>query len=96
MAKSAKKVVKKVAAKAAKAAPKAAMAKPTGMTAELIKMACRPKGATTAELYEHSKWPLGWKWFFANPKKTGVSQRFAYKLKVKHEGRTATYFLTAK
>ncbi|MET3996017.1 hypothetical protein ABID65_007689 [Bradyrhizobium sp. S3.9.2] len=107
------KVVKKAAAKKktkpakkATAAPakkkKAAATKrdsdnPSGMTAELVKLALRASGVTPAQLNEHSKWKgAPWKWFFSNPKKTGVADRFGYKLKVERDGRAVTYFLTAK
>jgi hypothetical protein len=107
------KVVKKAAAKkktkpakkkatAAPAKKKAAATKrdsdkPSGMTAELVKLALRASGVTPAQLNEHSKWKgAPWKWFFSNPKKTGVADRFGYKLKVERDGRAVTYFLTAK
>lgn len=107
------KVVKKAAAKkktkpakkkatAAPAKKKAAATKrdsdkPSGMTAELVKLALRASGVTPAELNERSKWKgAPWKWFFSNPKKTGIADRFGYKLKVERDGRAVTYFLTAK
>ena len=90
-----KPAAKKVAAK--KAATKRDGDKPSGMTAELVKLALRASGVTPAQLNEHSKWKgAPWKWFFSNPKKTGVADRFGYKLKVERDGRAVTYFLTAK
>jgi hypothetical protein len=86
---------KKVAKKAA--APRGNGEKPVGMTGELVKLALRDKGVTPAQLNDHSKWKgAPWKWFFSNPKKTGVADRFGYKLRVEKEGRAVTYFLTAK
>ncbi|UGY13755.1 hypothetical protein HAP48_0035065 [Bradyrhizobium septentrionale] len=71
--------------------------KPSGMTAELVKLALRASGVTPAHLNERSKWKgAPWKWFFSNPKKTGVADRFGYKLKVERDGRAVTYFLIAK
>ncbi|MCA1419476.1 hypothetical protein [Bradyrhizobium sp. BRP23] len=99
----AKKATKKVAAAKKVTASKTAAPKregadqPSGMTAELVKLALRPSGVTPAELNEHSKWKgAPWKWFFSNPKKTGVADRFGYKLKVERNGRAVTYFLTEK
>ena len=90
-----KATAKKATAKVAK--PKSNGDKPVGMTGELVKLALREKGVTPAQLNEHSKWKgAPWKWFFSNPKKTGVADRFGYKLKVEREGRAVTYFLTAK
>lgn len=91
-----KATAKKPAAKKA-ASPKGNGDKPVGMTGELVKMALRASGVTPAQLNEHSKWKgAPWKWFFSNPKKTGVADRFGYKLKVERDGRAVTYFLTAK
>ncbi|MEY9179705.1 hypothetical protein [Bradyrhizobium sp. USDA 313] len=94
------KPVKKTAANrtaAKKPAAKRDDAAPSGMTAELVKLALRACGVTPAQLNEHSKWKgAPWKWFFSNPKKTGVADRFGYKLKVERNGRAVTYFLTAK
>jgi hypothetical protein len=88
-----KATAKKATAKVAK--PKSD--KPVGMTGELVKLALREKGVTPAQLNEHSEWKgAPWKWFFSNPKKTGVADRFGYKLRVEREGRAVTYFLTAK
>jgi hypothetical protein len=71
--------------------------KPMGMTAELVKLALRASGVTPAQLNEHSQWKgAPRKWFFSNPKKTGVADRFGMKLKVERDGRAVTYFLTAK
>jgi hypothetical protein len=71
--------------------------KPRGMTAELVKLAMRAGGVTPTQLNEHSKWHgAPWKWFFSNPKKTGVADRFGYKFKAERDGRAVTYFLTAK
>ncbi|MGY3130098.1 type IV secretory pathway TrbL component [Bradyrhizobium sp. USDA 4501] len=89
------KPVKKTAAK--KSAAKRDGDAPSGMTAELVKLAMRACGVTPAQLNEHSKWKgAPWKWFFSNPKKTGVADRFGYKLKVERNGRAVTYFLTEK
>jgi hypothetical protein len=71
---------------------RAAKTTPSGMTAELVKLALRAKGVTPAQLYEHSKWSgKPWRWWF-----TKVADRFGYTLKVKRDGRAVTYFLTAK
>jgi len=98
VAKKAKPVKKAKTTKAAKKAPvKRNADAPSGMTAELVKLALRDKGVTPAQLNEHSKWKgAPWKWFFSNPKKTGVADRFGYKLKVERDGRAVTYHLTAK
>ena len=93
----AKTTTKKPAARKKPAATKRNSDKPSGMTAELVKLACRASGVTPAQLNEHSKWKgAPWKWFFSNPKKTGVADRFGFKLKVERDGRAVTYFLTAK
>ncbi|MET3969113.1 hypothetical protein [Bradyrhizobium sp. S3.9.1] len=95
-AKAVKKPAAKVAAKKP-AAPKRNSDKPSGMTAELVRLALRASGVTPAQLNEHSKWKgAPWKWFFSNPKKTGVADRFGYKLKVERDGRAVTYFLSTK
>jgi hypothetical protein len=93
----AKQAVSKTAVAKKPAATKRNSDKPSGMTAELVKLACRASGVTPAQLNEHSKWKgAPWKWFFSNPKKTGVADRFGFKLKVERDGRAVTYFLTAK
>ena len=70
--------------------------KPEGKTAELIALALRPEGVTTAELNEVSRWKgAPWRWNFHNPKGNGWAQRFGYGFRVeKGEGRQVRYFLT--
>lgn len=68
---------------------------PTGMTAKVVELAARPNGATRAELNELTQWKgAPWKWFFSNPKGTGVCDRFGYGFEVRKEGRTAHYHVT--
>jgi hypothetical protein len=69
---------------------------PEGKTAELIALALRPEGVSTAELNEVSQWKgAPWRWNFHNPKGNGWAQRFGYQFRAeKGEGRQVRYFLT--
>lgn len=82
-------------AKAKKAPAEKNDAAPSGMVAEIIKLACRAKGVTPAELNELTNWKgAPWKWLMSNPKGTGFADRWGYTLETVRDGRAVTYKMT--
>jgi hypothetical protein len=84
-------------AKPAKKAPPARPAGegPSGMVAEILKLASRKSGITPAELNELTSWQKApWKWLFQNPKGTGFCDRWSYKLNVVKDDAGTHYHVT--
>lgn len=70
---------------------------PSGMAGQAFALACRPQGATPAELNALTKWKgMPWKWSFRNPKGTGWCDKYGFTLEVVKVDGAATYKVTKK
>ena len=91
------KAAKAVAPKKAKTTsgePKAEKTEPTGKRLEVVNLAMRPQGASTAELVAATGWKgAPWRWSFRNKHGTGLADRYAYDFRTETVDGTVRYFL---